>query len=354
MATTKTSIDVGELVERLRDCCDRLFHELFADAHVDGGELCGHMSDGHKVKMAVRGNNRGEWLNCHIAGQCGDPLDLITLRKCHGNTRRSFAWACDYLGIGNTNVVTPRASARSPIYESQDDRKQRARNPLGFYLRAVESAIVTSYLKERLRVPVEQLPKPRCLRLLARCWHTESNSWLPAMVAPVIHLASHMHISTHRTWLMQDHSGVWRKATVDPVKKALGSFRGGVIPLLRGVSGRPLKEAQDGETVLIAEGIENALAAAYLTRAEQTRVWAAVSVNNLKHIALAMPQQFSRVVIVKDNDPGNAMVADALRETVDLLIDQGRDVESLSAPSRYKDMVEFLSHEGPITRGDVL
>jgi hypothetical protein len=167
------------------------------------------------------------------------------------------------------------------------------------------------------------------------------------MLAPVIDLATRQHIATHRTWLALDR-GIWRKASVSPAKKVLGSYAGGIIPLLRGASGRPLSEALDGETVMLGEGIENVLGAAYLTRTEALRAWAAVTVNNLPNIAQSMPPQFSRVVLVKDNDEANDSVARTLTQTVDLLIDQGREVEFISAPTRYKDIAEYLSRELPI------
>jgi hypothetical protein len=339
-----------ELAELLRCDCESLFCRLMPDAHIDGGELCGHMPDGSKVKMAVRGQKRGRWLNCHVADQKGDPLDLITWCVSGGDTRRSFAWGCKYLGLDREASVERSASPSPTMSDAPKPLATTPRpgNPLGLYLKGVPDRVeVQSYLQERLQVPLEQLPSARCLRFLPRCWHTETNIWPPAMLAPVIDLVTHQHIATHRTWLAPDH-GIWRKASIDPAKKALGGFRGGVIPLLRGWSGRPLSEALDGETVMIAEGIENALGAAYLARSEAMRVWAAVSVNNLLNIARVMPPQFNRVVIVRDNDPGNDSVEKALTETVDLLIDQGREVEFLSAPSRYKDVAEFLAQELPI------
>jgi hypothetical protein len=148
--------------------------------------------------------------------------------------------------------------------------------------------------------------------------------------------------------------GIWRKAPIRPAKKVLGTFRGGIIPLLRGATGRPLAEAVDGEAVLVSEGIENAMAAAYLTRAEAMRVWAATSVVNLPNVARLLPPQVSRVVIARDNDPGNDAVAKVLTETADLLIDRGLTVEFLTAPARYKDVAEWLSRELPIELGQVL
>ena len=352
---TVTRISARELAELLRRDCEGLFRGLIPNAHVDGGELCGQFPDGSKVKMAVRGRKRGAWLNCHIAEQKGDPLDLITWCVCGGDTRRSFAWACKYLGIDHCSACTsPKPLAPPAMHSAGQETAPPHSNPLGLYLKGVpDRPEVASYLRERLQLSLGQLPKAKCLRFLGRCKHTETSTWPPAMLAPIIDLVSRRHIATHRTWLVQDR-GIWRKAPIVPNKKALGSYGGGIIPLLRGVSGRPLGEALDGETVMVSEGVENALAAAYLTRAEAMRVWAGVSVNNLKNIARAMPRQFTRVVIVKDNNPGNDGVEKALTETVDLLMDQGREVEFLSAPSRFKDMAEFLSQEGPIAREERL
>jgi hypothetical protein len=82
-----------ELADLLRRDCEGLFERLMPDAQIDGGELCGHMPDGSKVKMALRGPKRGQWLNCHVADQKGDPLDLIRWCVCGGDMRRAFVWA---------------------------------------------------------------------------------------------------------------------------------------------------------------------------------------------------------------------------------------------------------------------
>jgi hypothetical protein len=114
-----------------------------------------------------------------------------------------------------------------------------------------------------------------------------------------------------------------------------------VIPLLRGASGKRLRDAPDGDTVLIAEGIENALAAAYL-RGDRSRVFAAVSANNFPKLRL--PAQLAHVVIVRDNDEANPGVEKTLKETMDLLTEEGHDVEWRAAPPQFKDMAAFLSN----------
>jgi hypothetical protein len=345
-----------ELAELLRNDCEGLFRTLISDAYIDGGELCGHMSDGSKVKMALRPGKRGQWLNCHRAGEMGDPLDLITYCNFHGDRRAAYAWGCRYLRIHDHDCRSSQSRLIQPPKRPPQDYTDAPlrSSPVGFYLRGVaDSEEVASYQQHRLRVRFDRLPRARCLRFLARCLHKETNTWLAAMLAPVIHLATRQHIATHRTYL-SPVLGVWGKAPVKPAKKLLGGASGGVIPLLRGASGKPLREAGHGETVMIAEGIENALAAAYLLRGEGARVWAAWSRVNFIPIAEVMPPQFTRVVIVKDNDSVNDSADKALRMAVDMLINQGREVTLLSAPSCYKDMAAFLSQEGPVFREDAL
>jgi hypothetical protein len=126
------------------------------------------------------------------------------------------------------------------------------------------------------------------------------------MLAPIIDpLAPQNIIAVHRTYL-EHREGIWRKASVAPVKKVSAPYKGGVIPLLRGGSGKRLSEAPEGESVMIAEGIENALAAAILLGPGEPdgiepapRVFAAVSAPNLPHIRL--PKQFAEVILICDS-----------------------------------------------------
>jgi hypothetical protein len=205
------------------------------------------------------------------------------------------------------------------------------------------SPAVWSYLAGRLGGPLDQLlPElPYGLRFVNGLRQPVTGAWLPAMVAPVINPATFEHLATHATFLAQ-HDRTWRKVLNKPGKATWGSYSGGIIPLLCGASNTPLQDAPPGETVLIAEGIENALAAALL-RVDRPRTWAGVSNGNLKNLVL--PRQIARVVIVEDNDEANATAARTLKQVMEQLLDAGHAVDWMRAPSRFMDMAEFVSSE---------
>jgi hypothetical protein len=79
---------------------------------------------------------------------------------------------------------------------------------------------------------------------------------------------------------------------------------GGVIPLTRGASNKPLGQSPDGDGCLIAEGIESALTVAQFF--PERRALACVSVGNLAKIAL--PPAIRGVLLVRDRDGENLAV----------------------------------------------
>jgi hypothetical protein len=95
-------------------------------------------------------------------------------------------------------------------------------------------------------------------------------------------------MAAHCTYLAIAPDGV-RKLNRRPAKKVWGRYAGGLIPLTRGASNKPLRDAPDDDGCLIAEGIENALAAAWLR--PELRAFAGVAVGNLA--AIALPEQMA-------------------------------------------------------------
>jgi phage/plasmid primase-like uncharacterized protein len=93
----------------------------------------------------------------------------------------------------------------------------------------------------------------------------------------------------HRTYLAPGGAG---KAPVEPAKMTLGPTRGAAVRLWSAA-----------ERLIVAEGIETALAAAWLLRAP---AWAATSAGNLGDM-LVLPAIVREVIIAADHDaPGLA------------------------------------------------
>jgi putative DNA primase/helicase len=144
---------------------------------------------------------------------------------------------------------------------------------------AAPGTLVETYLRSRsLTIPV-----PPTLRY-ARLWHRESGRWLPCMVAAVQAEAGRLS-GLHRTFLRPDARD---KADVAPVKKMLGSCRGGTVRL-----------APAGRKLALCEGIETGLSVR--AACPDLAVWWGLSAGNLDRLTL--PAEVEEVVLVADGDP---------------------------------------------------
>ena len=127
------------------------------------------------------------------------------------------------------------------------------------------------------------------LRYLSRCPHPGGGE-LPAMLALIRNVQTGEPQAIHRTYLRADGSG---KAEVEPAKATLGPVAGGAIML---------HPPCGDESLIVAEGIETALAAALLMRAP---AWAAVSAGNLERLALPTLPALPDLIVAADHDqPG--------------------------------------------------
>ena len=108
---------------------------------------------------------------------------------------------------------------------------------------------------------------------------------------------------------------------------SLGFVMGGAIRLWRGASGKPLRDAPDGEVVVIGEGIETCLSIALAC--PELRVLCAVSLVNLGRVAL--PEQVRRVILAADNDEKPGARAGFLR-ALEEMAKTGREVRVARSP----------------------
>jgi hypothetical protein len=106
-------------------------------------------------------------------------------------------------------------------------------------------------------------------------------------------------VATHRTWL-ECVDGVWVKARLGPYdnKMVLGTHPGGSIHLWRGASRKKLREAPEGDPVVIAEGIETALS--IVMAVPEIRVLCGLNQGNMGGVWL--PPQIGVVILALDND----------------------------------------------------
>jgi hypothetical protein len=359
-------LDCRDVAALLAPHCEQLFTQFVADARLEAGELRGHGPDGAKWTMAVRGGKRGVWCNWGDTSQKGDCLELIHAALFAGEAGRSSAlkWALSWLGLSSAMVKTDPAAAeqmrsakeyavRRRAWQEEADareRERRRRQAFATYLHRdnveyARSPELQDYLRTR-GVPIDLLDEmPSALRFTRQAYYDREHPALPAMLAPIIHPVTRRHMATHTTYL-EFREGHWRNLSMPGAlrRKTLGDKKGGVIPLLRGASGRRLRDAPDGDVLLISEGIENGISAAVLIRdwrnlPDDPRVFAAVDAQNWA--ALELPQVFSSVILAHDRDDQRL---GAFRTKVgEAWLEEGRSVQHFRPPSEFKDFNEYAA-----------
>ena len=128
------------------------------------------------------------------------------------------------------------------------------------------------------------LPPELVVRFLGNAKHAPSGKRFGAMLCRMDDAAGRI-VAVHRTFLAPGGAG---KAPVDPPKMTLGPTRGAAVRLWPAA-----------DRLIVAEGIETALAAAALLRAP---AWAATSAGNLGDM-LALPAVVREVIVAADHDP---------------------------------------------------
>lgn len=181
-----------------------------------------------------------------------------------------------------------RPANRAHVNVSND--AHRGEHALGIWRDAAAAAgtLVESYLASRgITHPI-----PTSLRFAPVLKHTPSGVMLPAMVAAVQGPDEEVW-AVHRTYI--DPRGDM-KAMVSSPKLALGPIRGGAVRLGRAT-----------ETLMLTEGIEDALALMQMTG---TTAWALLGTAGFK--SFTSPPETQTIILAPDADPaGDATVAQA-------------------------------------------
>ena len=160
------------------------------------------------------------------------------------------------------------------------------------------------------------------LRFHPRCRH-RSGHFLPALVARVDGSAE---FAIHRTYLAADD---FAKASVTPNKMMLGRCRGGAVRLLN-----------EGELLVVAEGIETALSLASGILERPFRLWAALSTSGMMNLRL--PSKPGTLIVAPDGDvPGLGAACQLAKRALRL----GWTVKWFAAPSG-KDWNDVLVERG--------
>lgn len=337
---------MSEVSARLATDMVALAHTLFPAGRREGREyVIGGFdgSPGQSLRICVSGPKQGLWFE-HAEGRGGDAIELIAGAMFGGNRTDAWHWACDsWLGLTGSSRAQSRSAVAAPPHRpevSGDETTRRARQSeraFGVWLSArsaIRGTPVERYLDGTRGIPLARLGRqPAALRFHPEL-RAEERYW-PAMVAVICGTGGGKAapIGIHRTFLHVRADGSVGKAPIPAPKRVMGSMRGGIIPLWRGRSGKPLAQAPADDVLAITEGIEDALTVALAEPA--WRVVAAVSIGNLA--AIELPPALLDVVICADNDAAGSPAARALAAAVVRFQDQGRRVRLASPPEGVKD-----------------
>lgn len=332
------NIEIPEIVHLLT----LQIRELIDAIGLDGREECNDFvaynptrTDNHlgSFRICIRGAKTGTWKEFSGNDVGGDALQLIDY-CLFGNADKveAIKWAKSFLkidtGISAVKLkkIKQDAEARK-IAAAKEDAEKRANN-IRFAQRIFFSAEVQikgtpveDYLYNRKIDFAEMGRIPAVLRFAPKCWYSKNEPECPAMVAAV-YSPENEFCAVHRTYLKLEN-GIYIKKD----KKVLGEFAGGAIRVWRGDTGASISKLESGtvahtvnsRTLILTEGIEDALSVA--VACPEFRIWAAISVGNMKNIKI--PQCIDTVIIAADNDAPDSPAAHAVLGAAEEIERQG-------------------------------
>jgi Toprim domain len=341
-------IEIKAIVGRLADRPLDLARALLPAGTRRGPEWCVAAADspfGCSVSVHLVGSKAGVW-SAWAAGKSGDGLDLIAAVKFAGDKRQAVRWALDWLRIDPQD--RPHAAPSSaPAKPREPDPSAEEKRGAAFRLYLAATPLrpgdeAYDYLADTRGIDFAALGRvPRALRFFRGLTNTEAGRRFPALLAAVVGPRGRF-LTVHRTWLERQSDGSVRKAPVTEPKKVYGPCRGGIIPLWRGASGRPWKQAPPGDVLGLVEGIEDALS--YAVAVPEHRVAAALNVGNLAYVRL--PTAIATLIIAADNDPPGSPAARTLQKAVAHFLAEGREVRIARCPAGVKDLNALLLGAG--------
>jgi hypothetical protein len=346
-------IELSDIVNMLTARIEQLCAEVLPMGRREGKdwvEACRAKGGlGNGLKVCLSGARRGIWSHFGDTNAGGDALELISYVLFNGDKKKAIAWAKSFLGLDKSDPgrikqerQKARALAKKSEQEAAQDIARRQSRARAMWLSGSKHILRTPldfYLYGRGIRIVDLAHIPNALRFAPHLKHP-NGSFYPAMMAAITTGAGEF-TAVHRTYLQQRAPGVFVKAPLgEQAKLVLGPYAGGFIPLNRGISNKSLKEAPQGDHVVLCEGIEDGLSVALAC--PELRVLACVSVGNF--INLRLPQAITKVTIAGDNDAPDSAAARSLQHAVDRFIDEGREVFVARSPQGkdFNDLLQAL------------
>lgn len=359
MTAPPPPLAVSDIEEKLKSQAESLCWELFPNGKMEGrslfriGSVAGEA--GQSLFVHVDGAKCGNWRDMCGSGpggrDRGDLLWLIASARFGGNLGSAVQWAKSWLRLDDLDPERLRrfkleceakAAGREKAAAAEIERTRKSACKRWHMGVAMKGTPVEAYLRSRgadFR-PLGKAPGALRFNPAVQYGFGDGAVVLPAMVAQVNNLAGD-HIATHRTWLKPDGSG---KADAGDgirgkVKKTLGAYAGGHIPVWKGACGSmPLRDVPAGTDVYVSEGIEDACNAA--CAAPERRIVCGISVGNF--LELELPPQMGWLVFLKQNDPPGSEAETAFQRAVAAQRALGRRVKVAPPPAGVKDITELV------------
>jgi len=277
---TKIHLDFSETMTvdgvkaELKRRINPLARTLFPDAHIE--------DNGSQVRVGNKGSlvldSEGVWFSFED-GTGGDLLKLIQQVKGYP-FMDALRWAEDFIGDHYPDD--------SPSNQSVKHRKSSVKGVADYCRKLWSKSEALNEKNARYFVCrglfVDNPEWYKNIRFLPRHLHRPSGKLLPCMIAKV-HDHEGRLCGLSRTYLHEDFTA---KAGVSPNRMLLGNIDGGAVRL-----------TAPSDTILVTEGIEDALALMKFGEKRNAAVWAALGANlaNFKP-----PQGTKFVIIAADND----------------------------------------------------
>lgn len=249
---------------KLRSIALKVARACLPNGRVEGNDYVAgniHGAAGDSLRVCIRGDKAGLWIDNADVEHRGDLLDLIRFCLADGDRSRALAEARRLLG-DRLDAPEPVRPAEAVEPEPIANKKRALARNLWRRSMPIRGTLAERYLGRRGIDPAVA----GALRYLPSALHTPTNRWCPTVIAAVVG-PDRRFAGIHRIYLEPDG----RQLDHRYPKRALGSLRGGWIRLA---------PPRDGDTVRnIAEGVEDGLA--LLTAAPALWVDAIISSSHL-------------------------------------------------------------------------
>jgi hypothetical protein len=338
-------IELQTLKALLATDIEHVARSLLTEIEIKRGTLWGRDRAGDLWVCELRGRKQGVCFNAG-SGVGANALDFVRHAGAAADLHQTRTLAESLLGLGtaapNRLREMQQIAADRQARKAEEDRHDLARRAEDIRQRATEYAEgqaiardcpAARYLEARQCKPASPAAG-YAIRSAGHVARGKSQSSYETMLAPLYDPTAWETRAWHETVLAQRPDGTWiKRSGLQTSKRVWGPAGGCVIPIAHGAA----------STVLIAEGIENALTAHALLP-ELTTV-AGYSVGNLAQIAL--PERFGRVVLVRDRETNPRSHGPRARAAaIARWLEEGRSVSLLDPPSGFVDINDAAQKRG--------